>query len=114
MTWDRYYETIASAMGASLPRLVHIPCEALFVMAPDRLADVIENYRFNNIFDNQAAHLDLDFRYTVQFPDGVRQTIAWLDKNQRIQNSDQEPFDDAIIAAWDLSQAGYPLDFPAV
>jgi nucleoside-diphosphate-sugar epimerase len=113
LTWDRYFEIIAGVSGAPLPRLVHIPCEVLYAMAPDRLADVIENYRFNNIFDNHAAHQDLDFSYTVNFADGVRETIAWLDENQRIRNSDDEPFDDAIIGAWDRCQAGCRLDLPA-
>ncbi len=107
LTWDRYLELISGALGAPLPRLVHIPCDVLFSMAPDRLTEAVENYRFNNIFDNQAAHLDLDFRYTVQFADGVRQTIAWLDENRRIRDSDQESLDDAIIAAWDLRQSGF-------
>jgi nucleoside-diphosphate-sugar epimerase len=109
LTWDRYFKIIAEVMGAELPRLVHIPCDVLYAMAPDRLADVVENYQFNNIFDNQAARIDLDFRYTVKFSDGVRQTIAWLDENQRIRNSDEDPFDDTIITAWDLRQTGYPI-----
>jgi nucleoside-diphosphate-sugar epimerase len=109
LTWDRYFGLIAEVMGVTLPRLVHIPCEVLYAMAPDRLADVVENYQFNNIFDNQAARIDLDFRYTVKFSDGVRQTIAWLDENQRIKDSDEDPFDDTIIAAWDLRQTGYPI-----
>jgi nucleoside-diphosphate-sugar epimerase len=101
LSWDRYFEIIAGAMGRPLPRLVHIPCEVLYAMAPDRLADTIENYRFNNIFDNAAARQDLDFRYEIQFSIGVRQTIAWLDDNHRIQDCDLEPLDDAIVAAWD-------------
>ncbi len=109
LTWDRYFGTIAEVMGVPLPRLVHIPCEVLYAMAPDRLADVVENYQFNNIFDNQAARIDLDFRCNIKFTDGVRQTIDWLEKNQRIQNSDEEPLNDAIIQAWDLRQAGHPL-----
>jgi nucleoside-diphosphate-sugar epimerase len=67
LTWDRYFEMIVDAIDRPLPRLVHIPCDVLYAMAPDRLADVVENYRFNNIFDNQAAQQDLDFRYTVHF-----------------------------------------------
>jgi hypothetical protein len=78
-------------------------------MAPDKLADVNENYRYNNIFDNRAAQQDLDFRYTVHFSEGVRRTITWLDENQRILNCDFNPLDDAIIAAWDLRQTGFPL-----
>lgn len=109
LTWDRYFELIAHAMGTAPPRLVHIPCEVLYAMAPDRLADVIENYRFNNIFNNQAARQDLDFRYTIPFHEGIRQTIAWLDENRRIQNSDQDTFDDRIITAWDSRLTGFPL-----
>lgn len=109
LTWDRYFEIIAQAMDQPSPQLVHIPCDILFAMAPDRLPDVIENYRFNNIFDNQAAQEDLGFRYTIPFSEGVRQTIAWLELNNRIQNSDHEPFDDMIIAAWNARQTGYPL-----
>lgn len=109
LTWDRYFELIAGAMEAPLPRLVHIPCDVLYAMAPDKLADVNENYRYNNIFDNRAAQQDLDFRYTVHFSEGVRRTITWLDENQRILNCDFEPLDDAIIAAWDLRQTGFPL-----
>ena len=109
LTWDRYFELISAALGEPLPRLVHIPCEVLYAMAPDLLANVLENYRYNNFFDNQAARIDLDFRYTFKFADGIRQTIAWLDENQRILNSDEDPFDDAIIRAWDQRQTGYPL-----
>ena len=109
LTWDRYFELIAEALGEPLPRLVHIPCEVLYAMAPDLLANVMENYRFNNFFDNQAARIDLDFRYIIKFADGIRQTIAWLDENQRILNSDEDPFDDAIINAWDQRQTGYPV-----
>lgn len=109
LTWDRYFELIAEAMGTPLPRLVHIPCEVLHAMAPDRLDDTIENYRFNNIFDNQAARIDLNYRYTIKCSDGIRQTLAWLEVNDLIRNCDDDPFDDAVIAAWDQRQAGYPL-----
>ncbi len=109
LTWDRYFELIAGALGMPLPRLVHIPCDMLYAMAPDRLADVIENYRFNNIFDNQSARRDLDFRQTIPFSNGVAETIAWLEENRRIQDSDLEALEDAIVAAWDARQKGYPF-----
>ena len=110
LTWDRYFEIIANVMSAPQPRLVHIPSDVLSAMFPNRLAEVSQNYRFNNIFDNRAARLDLDFRYTINFTSGVSQTITWLEQNQRIQNSDQEPLDDLIITAWELRQRGYPLE----
>jgi nucleoside-diphosphate-sugar epimerase len=109
LAWDSYFELIAAALEAPLPRLVHIPCEVLYAMAPDRLSTVMENYRFNNIFDNQAARIDLDYRYTIKFTDGIRQTIGWMEANGCIQNSDDDPFDDVVIAAWDQRQTGFPL-----
>lgn len=111
LTWDRYFEIIAQELGMPLPQLVHIPCEVLYAMAPNQLLDVIENYRFNNIFNNQAAREDLGFQYTIPFRQGVHETIHWLDNNQRIQNSDREIFDDIIISAWNVRQTGYPLLF---
>jgi nucleoside-diphosphate-sugar epimerase len=111
LTWDRYFEIIAQAMDMPLPHLVHIPCDILYAMAPDLLPDVIENYRFNNIFDNQAACQELGFRYTIPFNEGVRQTIAWLDENKRIKDSDLDSFDFTIISAWNARQTGYPLSF---
>jgi hypothetical protein len=101
-------------MNKPLPPLIHIPCEVLHAMAPDRLTDVIENYRFNNIFDNRAAKRDLAFRYTIPFSDGVESTITWLEENQRIQDSDLDPLDDAVLAAWNLRNSGYPLEFPPI
>jgi nucleoside-diphosphate-sugar epimerase len=111
LTWDQYFEVIAGAMSVPLPRLVHIPCDVLHAMAPDRLADVIENYQFNNIFDNQAAHTDLNFLDTVNISEGMQQTINWLEDNKRIYESDGESLDDAVIAAWDVRHTGYPLNY---
>ncbi len=110
LTWDRYFELIAGALGMPLPRLVHIPCEtAVHRWHPDRLADVIENYRFNNIFDNQAARQRPGFPIYHSIFGWSGETIAWLDEHKRIKDSDLEPLDDAVIAAWDRCQAKVSL-----
>jgi hypothetical protein len=89
--------------------------EAQMVVAPKRANWCVENFQFNNIFDNSAARADLAFRYTVSWVEGVRRTAAWLDERSRIENSDDDPFDDRGIAAWeqlgtDMAQALADLD----
>jgi nucleoside-diphosphate-sugar epimerase len=100
LTWNRYYQLTAEALDAPPPTLVHIPTDLLQRIAPQRAQWTATNFQGNNIFDNSAARADLGFRYTVPFLDGARRTIAWLDAHDRIEDSDQEPFDDRLLAAW--------------
>jgi nucleoside-diphosphate-sugar epimerase len=101
MTWNQYHERIAAAMGAPRPTLVHIPTDLLAAVAPRRANICAINFQHNNIFDNAAAHADLEFAYTVRFDAGVRRIVAWLDERGRMEDSDQDPFDDRVIAAWE-------------
>lgn len=104
LTWNGYHEGVAEALGAPPPRLVHIPTDLLARAAPDEAAWCKLNFQFDNIFDNRAAHADLDFRYTVPWVEGVRRTVAWLDAQGKIEPSLGQDLDDRVIAAWE--QAG--------
>ncbi len=106
MTWNAYYHGIAEAMGAPAPELVHIPTDLLAKVAPKRAGVCAINFQFNNIFDNTRACADLGFRYAVPWVEGVRRTVAWLDANHRIGDSDEDPAYDRIIAAWREAGAG--------
>jgi nucleoside-diphosphate-sugar epimerase len=101
MTWNRYHAGVAEALSAPAPRLVHIPTDLLARAAPQRARITVENFQFNNIFDNSAARADLGFRYTIPWVEGVRRTVAWLDARGMVEDSDADPFDDALIAAWE-------------
>jgi nucleoside-diphosphate-sugar epimerase len=101
MTWNQYHQRVAAAIGAPAPTLVHIPTDLLGKVAPKRAAITVENFQFNNIFDNRAAHTDLGFRYTIGWEEGVRRMVDWLDAHARIENSDDDPFEDRLIAAWE-------------
>jgi nucleoside-diphosphate-sugar epimerase len=101
LTWDQYYRELAQAVGAPEPRFVHIPTDLLSLLAPEKMRVVVTNFQGNNIFDNSAAHNDLGFRYTIPWVEGARRTVEWLDAHNRIQNSDDDPFDDRVIAAWE-------------
>jgi len=100
MTWNQYHERVAAAIGAPKPELIHIPTDVLAHAAPKHARIVVENFQFSNIFDNSAAHADLDFSYTVEWEEGVRRMIQWLDEHERIENSDNALFEDQLLAAW--------------
>jgi nucleoside-diphosphate-sugar epimerase len=112
LTWNRYHQLVAEALGAPEPTLVHIPTDLLVKVAPKHTHLIEENFQFNNIFDNSAARADLGFRYTIPWVEGVRRTVAWLDARHMIPNSDDDPFEDRLIAAW--QQAGTALAQAAI
>jgi nucleoside-diphosphate-sugar epimerase len=105
MTWNRYHQGVAEAMRAPLPRLVHIPTDVLAMVAK-RGHICIENFQFDNIFDNTRARADLAFRYTIPWVEGVRRTVSWLDAHGKVDNSDDDPYEDRLIAAWERLGAG--------
>jgi nucleoside-diphosphate-sugar epimerase len=100
LTWNRYHELVAQALNAPPPDLVHIPTDLLIRLAPGSAYITFNNFSGNNVFDNTAAKTDLGFRYTIPWVEGVRRTVAWLDANGGVANSDKDPLDDAIIGAF--------------
>jgi nucleoside-diphosphate-sugar epimerase len=111
LTWNRYHEKVAEALGAPTPAMVHIPTDLLGKSAPNHTAFIVNDLHYVNIFDTAAAHRDLQFRYTIPFVDGVRRIVAWLDANGGISNSDDDPFDDQVIAAWQSLTAHFLARF---
>ena len=106
MTWNRYHEGVAEAMNAPKPKLVHIPTDLLGKIAPKASGISVEIFQFPSIFDNSAAIRDLGFKQEISWVEGVRRTVAFLDERGRIENSDNDPLDDRIIAAWEKLSAG--------
>ncbi len=100
MTWNMYHQGVAKALGVPTPELVHIPTDLLAQVAAKRFGISIEIFQWPSIFDNSSAIADLGFRYTINWEEGVRRTVAWLDENQKIDNSDGDTFEDELIAAW--------------
>lgn len=100
LTWNQHHQGVAAALGAPEPELVHIPTDLLVAVAPARAAILRDNFQFNNIFDTSAAEMDLGFAPAVTWREGVPRTVAWLEQQGLIQNSDDDPFDDRLIAAW--------------
>lgn len=100
LTWNRYYQLIAEAIGAPQPHLVHIPTDLLVKIAPEKAALCRDNFSGNNIFDNTAARTDLDFHYRIPWREGVKRAYQWLEQRGQIEDSTADPFEDQLIALW--------------
>ena len=94
-------EDVARALDAPPPTLVHIPTDLLGRVAPKRAEWCVENFHYNNLFDNAAARQDLGFEYTIPFVEGARRVIAWKEAHGGFESSDDHSYYDAILSAWE-------------
>jgi nucleoside-diphosphate-sugar epimerase len=100
LTWNAHTRIMAEAVGGPDPEIVPIPTGVLGRLLPKRAEWCVENFHFNNIFDNREAREDLGFRYTLPYAEGARRMVAWFDDHGEIEDSDAHPFYDRLIAAW--------------
>ena len=77
-----------------------IPTDVLGRVAPETAEWCVENFSYNNVFDNMAARTDLGFEYTIPFAEGARRVVEWLDALGGFEDSEQYPFYDQIIESW--------------
>jgi nucleoside-diphosphate-sugar epimerase len=103
ITWDQHHATVAEAIGAPPPTIVHIPTDRLARMAPDRTSWIVDNFQFNNIFDNSAARATLGFRYTVPLLEGAARWFGAMQAAGEVADSDDDTFEDDLVARWERS-----------
>ncbi len=103
ITWNRYHQILAAALGGPPPVLVHIPTDLLARIALTRAIRCPENYQFNGIYDNTAARRDLGYRYTIPFEEGARSTLRWVEQTGGFEASDGDRFYDQVIASWEAA-----------
>lgn len=100
LTWDDHHRAVARAIGAPEPQFVHIPTDVLARIAGRRAELACNNYRFNSLFDNARARDELGFIYTIALADGLPGWYRSLERASLIEDSELDPFDDRLIAAW--------------
>lgn len=101
ITWDDYHRALAAALGVPCPPLVHIPTDLLGRALPNRALWCVENFAYNNIFDNAAAQRDLGFAYTIPVAEGFRLLVDWVLEHARVEPAEAHPFYDRLIASWE-------------
>lgn len=98
-TWNEYHRTIAKAIGAPEPKIVHIPSEVL-VQLTERARVTYLNFQYNSLYDNTAAWRELGFAPTITLAEGALRAVKSMTEQGRIVSSDVDDLDDRILAAW--------------
>jgi nucleoside-diphosphate-sugar epimerase len=109
VTWDQYVRRTAAAIGAPAPRLVHIPTDTLVAIDPQRFVWLDEIFRFHGVYSNAKLKRDVpEFRLTVPYEEGVRRTVAWIDRHNPVPPLAGDTVDDRLVAAWEKFVATAP------
>jgi nucleoside-diphosphate-sugar epimerase len=100
MSWNMYHEQVAEVVGGTFDP-VHIPTDVLLRMAPDHAGVSNEIFEWPSIFDNNKLKRDTAYAgQTIPFKAAVGRTLAWLEANGRVPDSDTNDYEDRLIAAW--------------
>lgn len=110
LTWNQIYEIIGDALGVK-PKLVHIPSETLAKAHADYTGGLLGDKAHSVVFDNtKVKRLVPGFTATTRFDQGVRQTIAYIEKHPELWREDPE-FDawtDRMIEAYEAFESKLP------
>lgn len=107
MTWRSMHQMVAKVLHTPIPKFVYIPTEDLSMLAPEESKWCVENFQYNNIFDNSLAKAELDFHYTVLFEEGAKRCIQFLIENKLIESEVPHRFYDDLIVRWNFKKNGH-------
>ena len=108
MTWNQYHEQVAEVVGGTFTP-VHIPTDTLREAAPNWTGGTYEIFQWPSIFDNAKIKRDTNYTgQTINFKEGVKRTVAWLEGENKIADSDGDDYEDRLIAAWQEKTAELP------
>ncbi len=99
-TWNQYHQRVAAICGGTFSP-VYIPTETLREVAPGLAGGTYEIFEWPSVFDNGKLKRDTGYTgQTIPFREGARRTLAWLEANGRLKDSDEDDYEDRLIAAW--------------
>jgi nucleoside-diphosphate-sugar epimerase len=92
VTWRQYWDIVGVSFTREPAIVISIPSETLGRRFGDDAIWLLENFRYNNIFDCTAAAGDLGFACRTSLTDGMTQLAAafgerWLDKGATEEGS---------------------------
>ena len=108
MTWNQYHQQVAEVVGGTFTP-VHIPTDTLREAAPQWTGSTYEILQWPSIFDNSKIKRDTNYPgQTIDFKEGIRRTVAWLESENKITDSDANDYEDRLIVSWREKTAGLP------
>ena len=96
-TWDEWHTAAANALGVDI-EIVHVSQETLIAISPDRFSGLRGNFGHTQIFSHQKlASVIPNFNPKIPVIQSVAENIEWMDKHNRIPNSDADDVENRII-----------------
>ncbi len=96
-TWDEWHSAAAEALGVEI-EIVHVSQETLIAMAPERFSGLRGNFGHTQIFSHEKLAAALpEFSPQIPVTESVAENIAWMDKHNRVPDSDADDIEDRII-----------------
>jgi hypothetical protein len=93
---------LAAALGAPVPRLVHVPTDLLLALDRPRFVALEEIFRFHGVYSSAKLQRDVpEYRSATPYAEGVRQTVAWMDRHGKVVSADTDPFEDQLVERWE-------------
>jgi nucleoside-diphosphate-sugar epimerase len=108
LTHDQYVHMFARALGVE-PHIVHIPTDVIFsIDAPEVHASLLHILtRYNVAFSVEHFCADFpSFTWQWELDAWAARSVAWNQQQGLLPASDEQIFDDRLIAAWQKSMTG--------
>lgn len=105
VTWQRYWEIVSAAFTGQLASVVALPSEVLGRLFGADGVWLMENFRYNNVFDCHAAASDLDFSSRTTLADGMSELAArfgphWLQQGETEAGSQYDRRYEETLSWW--------------
>jgi nucleoside-diphosphate-sugar epimerase len=107
LTWESIHRIIAAALGVE-PRIVHVPSDFIAAVDPEIGQHFLGDKTYSAIFDcSKLKRLVPDFRTTIPFHQGVRESIEWMraDPSRQKVNAQMDDVIERVLAAWHRGMA---------
>ena len=96
-TWDEWHTAAANALGVDI-EIVHVSQETLIAISPERFSGLRGNFGHTQIFGHEKlASVIPEFNPKIPVIQSVAENIEWMDKHNRIPDSDADDIEDRII-----------------
>lgn len=102
LTWDQIYRAVGMAVGEE-PQIVHIASDLIAKFEPSRMGSLVGDKSVSVIFDNTKIKTFVpEFKATIPFKQGIRETIDWFeaDPARQIIDAETEEWVDRLLGAY--------------
>ncbi len=102
LTWESIHRIVAACLGVE-PAIVHVPSDFIAAVDPEMGQHFLGDKTYSALFDcSKLKRLVPEFRTTIPFQQGIRESIEWLlaDPSRQTINAEIDAVIEKVLAAW--------------